>query len=66
MEQDTKRKVGAVTGASTLGGSLGVVLAYLLTLIGWDVPMPVQLAMVALLCALGGWLIKPGTGARRK
>ena len=63
--ENEKRSIGPVTGSATLGGSLGVVLSYLLTLIGVDVPMPVQLALVVLLSALGGWFVKPGTGRRR-
>lgn len=62
---EEKRTIGPVTGFATLGASLGVVLNYLATLAGLDVPEPVQLAIVALLTAVAGWLVKPGTGKRR-
>lgn len=58
------RTLGPVTGASTVGAALGFVLPWLFSLIGFDVPEPVAGALVVLLCALGGYLVKPGTGKR--
>lgn len=63
---ETKRSIGPVTGSATLGSAIGVIIVWILTYSGIDVPEVVQLAIVALLSALGGWLIKPGTGTRRK
>lgn len=60
------RTVGPVTQASTTGAALGVVLSYLFTLAGLEVPEYVTLALVTLLSIAGGWLVKPGSGARRK
>lgn len=62
---DSPREVGPVTGAAALGGSIGLVVGYLITLAGLDVPEPVQGAIVVLLTVLGGYLVKPGTGKRR-
>lgn len=63
-ETKQKKIIGPVTGASTLGAALGLVLSYLLTLVGIEVPEPVQGALVVLLCALGGYLMPSGTGKR--
>lgn len=60
------REIGPVTTSSTIGAALGVVIVWLFNLGGVDVPEGTQLAIVVLLTALGGWLVKPGTGKRRE
>lgn len=58
------RSIGPVTGASTLGAALGVLIVWGASLLGVEVPQGVEGAIVVLLTALGGWLVKPGTGKR--
>ena len=66
MEKQENRSVGVVTQASGAGSALGVLLVWLTSLIGLDVPEAVQGAVVVLLTLLGGYLVKPGAGTRRK
>lgn len=66
MEKQEKRSVGVVTQASGAGSALGILLVWVASLIGLDVPEAVQGAVVVLLTLLGGYLVKPGTGTRRK
>lgn len=70
----TKRTVGPVTQAATAGAGAGAAagamfLPWLLAQFGIDMPAGVAAAAVVLLTlgagALGGWLVKPGTGQRR-
>lgn len=67
---EKKRTVGPVTIASGTGAALGVILAWLMKLLGVDVPPDVQNAVAVLLppllAVVGGWLVRPGTGERRK
>lgn len=69
---DTKRTVGPVTGGALGGGGAGyaaaVVIVWALAQFGVDAE-PIKDALGLLLTlagiALGGWAVKPGTGARR-
>lgn len=64
------RVVGPVTIGASTGAAAGVVLTWLLSLAGVEVPPAVQNAVAVLLppllALLGGWLVKPGTGKRRE
>lgn len=70
---EEKRKIGVVTTTATAGltisGALTVLVVYVLSLNGIDLPEHVSNALTVLLCAIGGlvggWLVKPGTGKRR-
>ena len=59
-----KRILGPVTGASTLGASIGLIITWILNMAGVDVPTPIEYAIVVILTAIGGYLVKPGTGKR--
>lgn len=60
-----KRSIGPVTGAASIGAALGVIIVWLGTLSGIDIPPGVEGAIVVILTALGGWFIRPGNGRKR-
>ena len=60
------RVIGPVTGAATLGAAVGTIIVWLGTLWGLEVPQPVEGAIIVILTALGGWIVKPGAGKRRE
>ncbi|WP_405472393.1 hypothetical protein [Paenarthrobacter ilicis] len=67
------RTVGPVTAAATAGSgtgyALGIVVVWVLSTSGVNVPGPVADAIGFLLTVglsfAGGWLVPPGTGSRR-
>lgn len=59
------RTIGPVTGAATGGAALATLIAWVAELLGNPLPDRVEGALVVLLVIIGGWLVKPGTGARR-
>lgn len=63
-KSSSKRSIGPVTGAATLGGSLGLVIVWVASQFGVEVPEAVANGFVVILIALGGWIVKPGTGKR--
>lgn len=68
-----KRRVGVVTTSSTGGGAvagaLTVLVVWVLSMRGIDVPAEVASGFTVILAfiggIIGGWLVKPGTGSRR-
>lgn len=70
---EEKRKIGHVTqastGGATLAGGLTVIIVWLASLAGVDIPAEVGSGITVVLGAIGalvgGWLVKPGSGERR-
>lgn len=68
---DGKRKIGEVTLNSSLGSAIALCIAFVVRhYSGIDLPGEVQAALAVIIgyagAMFGGWLVKPGSGTRRK
>lgn len=70
---EEKRSVGRVTTSATTGtviaGAVTVLVVYVASVAGVEVPEAVSSALTVVLSAIGalvgGWLVKPGSGKYR-
>lgn len=62
----TKRTLGPVTASATLGSIVGVILLGVATRLGLELTDLEVAAVIGLPTALGGYLVKPGGGVRRR
>lgn len=60
-----KRTIGPVTTASGVGASAGLILVWVCSQFGLELPEPVAAAVILVGTFVGGLLVKPGTGSRR-
>lgn len=72
-ENNEKRTIGVVTqsstGGATVAGGITIIIVWLLSLSGVEVPPEVASGFTVIIGAIGalvgGWLVKPGDGKRR-
>lgn len=72
-ENSEKRTIGVVTqsstGGATVAGGITIIIVWLLSLSGVDVPPEVASGFTVIIGAIGGlvggWMVKPGDGKRR-
>lgn len=60
-----QRTVGPVTTATSGAAAVVLILVWLLSFFGIDVPQEVQGAFTVLVVLAAGYAVKPGTGTRR-
>lgn len=65
MSDTNKRSIGPVTTATTTAAAATTVIFWALGHLGVTAPELVQGAVTILLVAGAGWLVRPGSGARR-